>query len=280
MIPQRIIQIWGGGRELPLLARCAATSIRLLNPGYEYLLFDDDRMERFVADKFPQYGDVFQSFRYPIQRYDFFRYLAVYELGGFYFDTDVFLASSLDELVAERCVFPFEALTASVFLRRQVGMDWEVGNYAFGAAAGHPFIHAIIENCVRAQQNADWVEAMLKPVPRLFRDDYFVLCATGPWLVSRTLAEFAGTGEEVKILFPEDVQSRSTWARFGTLGVHMMSVGWHESRWTLRRRLAMAWQSWVMKRLLRESSQLGKTRSVKGLGRQFLQLAQAQEPCQ
>ena len=270
MIPQRIIQIWGGGAVLPLLAKCAVANVRLLNPGYEYLLFDDDRMEQFVRDKFSEYRDVFHSFRYPVQRYDFFRYLAVYELGGFYFDTDVFLGSGLDELVHDRCVFPFEALTTSVFLRRQLGMDWEVGNYAFGAAAGHPFIHAIIENCIRAQKDSDWAQAMLRPVPGMFRDDYFVLCTTGPWLVSRTLGEFAGAGENVKILFPEDVCDRSSWARFGEFGVHLMRVGWHEPRWTLRRRLTMAWQAWLMRRMLRESSRLGKTRSLGELGKPLI----------
>ena len=267
MIPKRIIQIWGGGAELPLLAKCAVANVRLLNPGYEYLIFDDDRMEQFVGDKFAQYREVFHSFRYPIQRYDFFRYLEVYEHGGFYFDTDVFLASGLDKLVHDRCVFPFEALTGSVFLRRQLGMDWEVGNYAFGAAARHPLIDAIIENCVRAQKDGDWAEAMLRPIPRVFWDYYHVLCTTGPWMVSRTLAEFAGAGEQVRILFPEDVRDRTSWAHFGEYGVHLMRAGWHEPRWTLRRRLNIAWQSWVTRRMLKESFKLGKTRSLGELGK-------------
>ena len=34
-IPRRIIQIWGGGLDLPLLARAAAANVRLLNPEFE-----------------------------------------------------------------------------------------------------------------------------------------------------------------------------------------------------------------------------------------------------
>ena len=94
-IPRRIIQIWGGGAELPLRARCAVTNVRLLNPDFEYLLFDDNGMEEFIKDNFPEYRSLFHSFEFNIQRYDFFRYLAIYRLGGFYFDVDVFLASSL-----------------------------------------------------------------------------------------------------------------------------------------------------------------------------------------
>ena len=30
-------------------------SVRLLNPDYEYLFFDDGRVEEFIAKEFPQY---------------------------------------------------------------------------------------------------------------------------------------------------------------------------------------------------------------------------------
>jgi hypothetical protein len=59
--------------------------------------------------------------------------------GSFYFDTDVFLASSLENLSEFGCVFPFEHLSVHSFLCEQYGMDWEVGNYAFGVTAGHRF---------------------------------------------------------------------------------------------------------------------------------------------
>ena len=91
-------------------------------------------------EQFAEYQTVFESFRIPIQRYDFFRYLAICHFGGFYLDLDVLLASSLSDLLEFGCVFPFEELTISTFLRRKYGMDWESGNYAFGASARHPFI--------------------------------------------------------------------------------------------------------------------------------------------
>lgn len=107
------------------------TSVRLLNPDFEYKFFDDQQVKQFVLEKFPQYHSVFESFRFPIQRYDLFRYLAIYHHGGFYFDVDVMLASGLSGLLQHGCVFPFEGLTLSGFLRER-GMDWEIGNYGFG----------------------------------------------------------------------------------------------------------------------------------------------------
>ncbi len=261
-IPRRIIQIWGGGAELPLLARCAVKNVRLLNPDFEYLLFDDNRMEEFMKDNFPEYFSLFHSFRFPIQRYDFFRYLAIYHLGGFYFDMDVFLASSLDKLLNFSCVFPFEALTRNTFLREEYNMDWEVGNYAFGAVAGYPFLQAVIKNCVRAQTDLDWAGAMTRSVPRVFREEYDVLSTTGPWLVSRTLAEFPGIDKYVTVLFPEDVCESKYWNRFGNFGVHLMGNSWRRRKGILKRRLQGYWEMRLLNKGLMASRKLGKTRTL------------------
>jgi mannosyltransferase OCH1-like enzyme len=48
-IPQRIIQIWGGGADLPFLGRCSSVNLKLLNPDFEYVLFDDGKMEKLVV---------------------------------------------------------------------------------------------------------------------------------------------------------------------------------------------------------------------------------------
>ena len=260
-IPKRIIQT-DKSRDLPLLSKAAVANIRLLNPDFEYLFFDDKRVEEFIDEKFPEYRSVFHSFRVPIQRYDFFRYLAVYHFGGFYFDVDVFLASGLADLLDFDCVFPFEELTINVFLRREYGMDWEIGNYAFGAAAGHPFIHAIIKNCVKGQREPEWAQAMMKPIPRIFRDEYYVPNTTGPGLVSRTLAEYPDAAKQVKIIFPENVCDRTSWHRFGPFGVHLQEGTWRKRKGTLRRRLTSLWESWTRKKLLKESLRLGKSRSL------------------
>ncbi len=106
---------------MSLLSKAAAANIRLLNPDFEYIFFDDQRMADFIDEHFPQYRTMFRSFGVPIQRYDFFRYLAVYHYGGFYLDLDVLLASGLSDLLDFGCVFPFEELTINTFLRRSTG---------------------------------------------------------------------------------------------------------------------------------------------------------------
>jgi inositol phosphorylceramide mannosyltransferase catalytic subunit len=260
-IPRRIIQT-EKSRDLPLLARAATANLRLLNPDFEYLFFDDAQVEEFIDAEFPQYRPVFDSFSVPIQRYDFFRYLAVYRFGGFYFDTDVFLASSLEGLLEFGCVFPFEHLSLYRFLCEKYRMDWEIGNYAFGAGPGHPFLEAIIRNCVRAQQHPEWAEAMMKSIPRVFRDEFFVLATTGPGLVSRTLAEYRGARDQVKVLFPEDVRDPNSWYCFGAYGVHLQVGTWRKRKGLVPRVVHRLWESTTRKALLKESLKRGTKRSL------------------
>jgi hypothetical protein len=244
------------------MAQAAVMNLKCLNPGFDYRFFDNNDVDAFIQSEFPQYFSLFQSFPYRIQKYDFFRYLAVYRLGGFYFDTDVFLARGLDQLRATSCVFPFEELSINQYLRREYGMDWEIGNYAFGAAPGHPFMAAVIENCVKAQKDPAWVRPMMRGIPRPFHADFHVLNTTGPGLVSRTLAENPVLAREVTVLFPEDVCDQSTWHHFGNYGVHAMEGSWRTRGSYLKRRLANLWEAWASKRGLAESRRLGKVRSL------------------
>lgn len=263
-IPARIVQT-ARNENLPLLTKAAVANLKCLNPGFDYRFFDDEAAIAFIRSEFPDYLGVFDKFPVYIQKYDFFRYLAVFRLGGFYFDTDVFFATGLEELLGESCVFPFEELTISSYLRRRCKMDWEIGNYGFGAVAGHPFLEAVIQNCVRAQQNPEWVKPMMQGIPPLFRSEYYVLNTTGPGLVSRTLAENPQLARDITILFSDDVCDESTWHQFGNFGVHAQEGSWRSKNGYVRRRLANLWESWARRRLVCESRARGKSRSLPAL---------------
>jgi hypothetical protein len=258
-IPKRIIQT---GRQIqPLRNRAAIATVKLFNPDHEYLFFDDEKVNVFVRNEYPQYQTVFDSFRFRIQRYDFFRYLAVYHYGGFYLDLDVLLAAGLSRLLSHKCVFPFEGLTLSSFLRNHYGMDWEIGNYAFGATPGHPFLAAVIDNCVKAHSDPKWVKAMMRGSPFLLKEEYFILNSTGPGLLSRTLAENPALAKTVTVLLSEDVCDRRSWYRFGDFGIHLMDGSWRRPSGSIRRRVGQHWAGWKMQQLLKRSRALGKTRA-------------------
>ncbi|MGA7295713.1 MAG: oligosaccharide flippase family protein [Terriglobales bacterium] len=258
-IPRRIIQTGKSGQQ-SLLNRAGMANARLLNPDYEYLFFDDEQVQKFMDQEAPKYREVFRSFRAPIQRFDFFRYLAVYRYGGFYLDLDVLLSSGLSELLSSGCVFPFEGLTFSKMLRERYHMDWNIGNYAFGAAPEHPFLEAVIENCIRAQKDPGWVEQIIRGVPPLSRRDYRIFYSTGPGLISRTLAENKELARTVTVMFPDDVRDVNNWNQFGSLGVHLMEGSWRpRSNW-LRKRAGQYWELWRLQHLVKQARKLGKTR--------------------
>jgi inositol phosphorylceramide mannosyltransferase catalytic subunit len=261
-IPKRIIQM-DSRQNLPTLLKAAVASIRLNNPDFEHIFFDDRQMEEFVATTCPEYRAVFHRFALPIQRYDFFRYLAVYKLGGFYFDTDVVLATGLDDLLGHSCVFPFERLTWSEHMRNQYGMDWEVGNWAFGAAPGHPFLRAVIENCIRAQNDSQWAGMMTRSMARMLRTELYVIYTTGPGLVSRTLAEFPDAGSQITVLFPDNVcDKKNCWNLFGTYGAHLAGGAWRSEHSFWRTRLLNVLGTRNEKRAIRLGLKRGATRCL------------------
>lgn len=260
MIPRVIIQT--GPPELPLSLRAAMANVRLLHPDFDHWLFDDARVDAFVQEQGADCRNAYHSFRFRIQRYDFFRYLAVYRFGGFYLDLDVFLAEQLTPLLSSECVFSFEELTDSRFFWDRFQMDWQIANYAFGAEPGHPFLAAIIENCVRAQRDPSWVEPMMKWTPKPFHDEFYVLNTTGPGLVSRTFAENPGLARRVNILFPDDVRDPRTWHQFGTIGIHDMVGSWRNPETTLTLRLRRIWEGWRYRRTLAQSKNRGRTRDA------------------
>lgn len=252
----------GGPAVLSPLARAAATNLKLLHRGWDYRFFDDAAVRQFVAGEFPEYREVFDLFPAPIQRVDFFRYLAIYRLGGFYFDLDVLLSQPLDDLRQHECVFAFEDLNWNRFLRARYAVDWNVGNYGFGAAPGSPFLKKVIENCCRSVQDPAWLAPMMQGINFLLRRDYEVLNTTGPGVVTRTLAEHMHSGEtDVHVLFPADVRDKTKWHQFGQYGVHLMNAGWRKPNY-LRDRLAWRWEAFMWNRAVARSVPLGPTRPL------------------
>ena len=263
-IPKRIIQT-GKSKSLSPLEKVSVNVIKLLHPDFEYIYFDDNEVLSFMQFNFSQYIDIFREFIFPIQRVDFFRYCVVYKMGGFYLDLDVILSKALYDLLNSRCVFPFEELTVNNYLKKLHGMDWELGQYAFGAVPNHDFLFEIIENCVKAQKNKEWSKIMIKSVPTFFRREHTVYCSTGPGLVSRTFAENNHFADDINVLFPDDVCNRNNWGLFGEYGVHLGSGAWkyhsHSKCMYIIKKLHNLWMYRKREILIKDAAKLGKTRN-------------------
>jgi mannosyltransferase OCH1-like enzyme len=87
-----------------------------------------------------------------IQKMDFFRYVALYHFGGFYFDLDINALEPLDELLNNECVFPIDEIIhknmCSVkrfnnFCKNR--LEFLLGQYGFACSPKNKFIKSLVD---------------------------------------------------------------------------------------------------------------------------------------
>ena len=104
MIPKKIHYCWFGRGEKPKLAKKCLASWRKYCPDYEIIEWNEDN--------FDVYMNGYTKMCYEEKLYaflsDYVRLLVVSEHGGLYFDTDVELTKSPDELLESNGFFGFE----------------------------------------------------------------------------------------------------------------------------------------------------------------------------
>ena len=251
-IPRLIFQTWKDAR-LPPKFEQLALRVRRLHPDFSYVLFTDADIEAFVRERTPTWLPLWRGLSYaPIQRVDLFRYLAVWHFGGFYVDLDVMMHAPLgDELLEapQRAVFPFERLVEPdgphAPLVAATGSSSLIGQYAFGAAAGHPFVLAILRYVARAARDPAWARVPVVAAASAGGeggggggggdgggdkgDDKTVHYTTGPALVSRAFFE-GGFASQVHLLYgsalgPDDERG---WGQLGMHGAHMHAGTWKQ----------------------------------------------------
>jgi mannosyltransferase OCH1-like enzyme len=170
-----IIQTW---KTLELIPEHyeLVMKMRSHNPSAKNLFFSDKTIEQFILLYFPTYHETFRSFKYNIQRIDFFRYLAVYKFGGLYLDLDMDITTSFENLDQSQCIFPVET-------RDSESGNILLGNYAFYAPANHPFLRHIIDCIVNSIINDDEISAAQQKHTDP-AEHVYVYFTTGPELVT------------------------------------------------------------------------------------------------
>jgi mannosyltransferase OCH1-like enzyme len=191
MIPRIIHQTWKTS-DVPERWRPLQQSWRDNHPDYEYRYWTDAANRRFVAEKYPQYLEVYDGYRMGVHRADMVRYLIVNHFGGIYVDMDFESLKALDDLIAgKQLVFGLEpethAARAPVLQR---GLSRIVCNAFIASEAGHRF----------------W-DFFLPRLPSL-KDEEDVLDATGPFALTRACDTYPRP-EEITIvpatlLYPVD----------------------------------------------------------------------------
>ncbi len=188
------------------------------NPEFEYLFFDDAGCERFIGQHFPEFLPTYDKLPLKAQKADFFRYLAIYQLGGIYADVDTIcmapLAGYLDqetdlavgiEMTSDLYKQSMAKYLQEYFAPRQFSQ------WTFAAAAGHPMLATLLQTI--HQSVAQVSRQQLAELSGLSR---FVLELTGPIAFTQAVQFFTVShpGQRVQVL-PQLYWGYSPWHNTG-----------------------------------------------------------------
>jgi len=191
-IPKIIHQVWSDKiRPLPSFFQELSETWKTLYPDWDYILWDDKKMESFIRDQYPDFLSCYQSFPHDIQRWDSVRYLFLYQLGGMYVDFDYEAIESLHDIFENHsCCFASEPREHAQIFEKDV----YVNNGLIIVEPFHPFIKCLMDRVMRPY-----------PANRDFRDKMEeVLSTTGPLMVTN-LYEAYENKRDIYIMPPETV---------------------------------------------------------------------------
>lgn len=118
MIPKIIHYCWFGGNPLPPLAQKCIESWHKFCPDYEIREWNESNYD---VHKIPYISQAYKAKKYAFVS-DYARFDILYEYGGIYFDTDVEVLRSIDDLVANGAFAGLE-LPGSIAAGLGIGAD-------------------------------------------------------------------------------------------------------------------------------------------------------------
>lgn len=137
MIPKIIHYTWFSNDEMPPKIKECIDSWKKNLPGYELRLWDMESLKEI--------NSVFMNEALEMKKWayaaDYVRLYAVYNYGGIYLDTDVFVYKSFDRFLTDRC---FIGKESSIHFGK-IGTYQGLSSHCFGAEKGHPFIKMCLD---------------------------------------------------------------------------------------------------------------------------------------
>lgn len=161
LIPRIIHQTYAT-EEIPSRWRGARWLVKNSHSDFKYMFWTDDSIRSFLEKEYPWILSTFDSYPYPIQRVDAFRYFVLYHYGGCYLDLDVSTRRRLDGLLQ----YP------AILAKRPIGFT----NDFMAAMPRHPFFLQLMRNLPANQKCGIFCFGL----PSLV-----VMVTTGPWYLTR-----------------------------------------------------------------------------------------------
>lgn len=230
-IPKIIIQT--GKTKNPPKYSAFIEGVKTKNPKYQYLFFDDDDIETFLKEHYPEYWTTYERLPLLIQKIDFFRYIAVYHYGGIYLDLDMKVLKPFDDaLLNHETVFPVdEYLTKPLHRWKRYrpfcknDCYFLLGQYAFAANTKNAFIKNLIDNIhyridIIIQKHTEVLKAaQMRPSAKKQELELYVYQTTGPDYVTQCFMDYYNKNT-VFIL------DNGTRQMFGNYAKHMYMGSW------------------------------------------------------
>lgn len=156
IIPQVIHYCWFGGKELPDNVKDSIESWKCSNPEFQLQCWNESNYD---ISCIPYIKEAYDKEKYSFVS-DFVRYDVVYRYGGFYFDTDVELYASIEDLRYYRGFFSVEYY------------DLVASGLGFAAEAGDEMIGQLRDNYLKRHFILEDGTLNLTPCSR-YETDFF-----------------------------------------------------------------------------------------------------------
>lgn len=148
-IPKIIHYCWFGGKKLPKSAIIFINSWKKFFPDYEIKRWDESN---FDVNAVPYTAEAYKIGKYAFVS-DYARFKILYEEGGIYFDTDVEVIKSFDNIISEGAFMGCEHTFDPQKNVKNLGIATGLG---FGCEAGDPFIKEILDYYSTLKFNKDY----------------------------------------------------------------------------------------------------------------------------
>lgn len=144
MIPKIIHYCWFGGNPLPPLALECIASWKKFLPDYEIREWNESN---FDVNYIPYTAEAYKQKKYAFVS-DYARFWIIYQHGGIYFDTDVEVIRSMDDIIAQGNFMGFETDPdgSNTPGKYAPGFCFDVAlGLGYGLEKGHPFMKHMMD---------------------------------------------------------------------------------------------------------------------------------------
>lgn len=179
-IPKIIMQTWKTDDLPEDWAQGRVETMKTLHDWEHILMTDEDNLH-FVKEYFPQYLEMYESYKYPIQRADAIRYMWLYIHGGVYCDLDIVITKDITPLL-ENCNI---AIAEEIPIAKMFN---KFSNMFMASVPKHRFWLQCLERMYQVKDT--WHPSKMM----------YIMKTTGPGVVSYVYKKFKYTEEDLCML--------------------------------------------------------------------------------